>query len=459
LKTKNLLVTTSLVTMFQLNQVGAAVSQSGGQSSDQATVMERTLSDLEKTIFHQQYGREIIISRLERLEIKIFGRIQSGSLQHRIDEIIVHSADRTSVKPESPTITQDRDEIPPPAPSRVKNDTPADNLLTGSSRFKPAASPPDPPPVSPEADKKNIEQASWDVSAVIDELLKAEENADSIALDNAMSKLFDMKPPRSDTSPAMVSKAEVCHQRGMSAFNQKKYRDALASLKEAQSENPWDATILNDLIRVLIKTNDLDSAVLYGPVAILVAPASTIAWCDMAEVFARAKQYSRARGCVYLACLMSDDSSKTLPAIQSEIASIEEPEVRAPFKQGLFIAEYTMKAYVDIKSGNIGQDKEIGPEADAALYKANMLLSFADGLQKIKPNSGIVIVVTVSKTGEVISSEVLRSSGDQDLDKMAVKALSEAKLLPLPKSIQSNSQQYIVLVDKVVQALAEPKHV
>jgi TonB family protein len=289
-------------------------------------------------------------------------------------------------------------------------------------------------------------------------LLKAEENADSTALDNAMSKLFDMKPPPSDTSPEMVRKAEVCHQRGMAAFNQKKYRDALASLKEAQSENVWDATILNDLIRVLIKTNDLDSAVLYAPVAILVAPASTTAWDNMAEVFARAKQYSRARGCVYLACLMSDDSSKTLPAIQSEIASIEESEVRAPFRQGLFIAQYTMKAYVDTKSGNIGQDKEIGPEADAALYKANMLLSCADALQKIKPNSGIVIVVTISKTGQVLSSEVLRSSGDQDLDKMAVKALSEAKLLPLPKSIQSDSQQYIVLVDKVVQALAEPKH-
>jgi TonB family protein len=455
---KTRLLILSVMLVLQLDMPAQAVNQARNQGSDEVTIMERTLSDIEQSVFHQQYSHDIITSRVERLEKKIFGTVHSGSLQHRIDEIIVHQSDRQPARTEStslqktrtkpgnvPEITTeskpDADKIPPPAPPR----------------FKQAISTDTQQPAQTEATQPSVEQASWDVSAVIDQLLKAEENADSVALDKAMDQLSQMQHPQSDISPEKVRTAESYRQRGLTAFGQNKLREALTHFKEAQNINPWDSNILNDLVRMQIKTGDLQSAVLFGPVAVLVAPSSTTAWCNLAEVFARARQYSRARGCVYLACLMSDDSAATLSAIQGLINNTSEPDVKAPFKQGLFIAQCTMKSYNDNKSGNIGQDKEIGPEADAALYKANMILACSDELRQIKPNSGIVLAVTIAQSGKVMSTEILRSSGDSQLDNTAAKAVANANLLPLPQSVGAK-QQYLILLDKVVQALSDGKH-
>lgn len=401
----------SVILILQLGTPAQSVSQPGRQKAriDQVTVMEQSLSKIEQSIFHKQYNQDIITDRVLRLEKRIFGRIQSGSLQHRIDELIVHESDNQQS-----------------IPLQINQQT--------------------------------IEQSSWDTSALIDQLLNAQETANSEELDKAMSQLNDMPHPDSDTSPEKLRTAAMYHQRGAKAFRERKFRDALINFKQAQILNPWDSTILNDLVRTEISTSDLQAAVLYGPIAIMIAPASTIAWCNMAEIFARAKQYSQARGCAYLACLMSDDPNKTLSIIQNTISSIDEPDIRNPFKQALLMARYTMKDYNDSQSGNTEEDKAIGIEADAALYKANILLLFVIALQQIKHNSGIVLAVTISQSGQIVKNEILRSSGDSALDNTAIEAIADVKLPPLPKSITSDRRQFIVPVDKIVLALADAKH-
>lgn len=449
--------------MLQAGLAAQAISQSRAQGTkmDQVAVFEQALSELEQTVFHQQYNKELITSRIARLEKKIFGGIQSGSFQHRIDALIVHESDNMPVSPESSAPKQNTEEAQPTASSHLKKDSSIHNKQVAPRDTnkqvvinKQAA----PTEMDKQAaiNKRAIEQVSWDASMIIDQLLKAQDSADSVALDEAVSKLDQISQVHSDPGAEQLRTAAMYRERGVAAYGQGKFVEAVSNFKQAQNLSQWDATILNDLVTSLIKTNDLKTAILYGPVAVSIVPSSTIAWCNMAQIFARAKQYSRARGCAYIACLMGDTADKTLSTMEEIVSDIDEPEVRAPFKESLFIAQYTLKDFN--KSGDIGQAKYIGPDSDTALYKANMLLLFAPGFQQIKSNSGIVLVVTVSESGQVIKDEVLRSSGDTELDKTAMKAITDAKLLPLPKSSPSDRQQFIVPVDKVVLALADKKH-
>jgi len=440
---KNLIKPLLLILILQLGLAAEAISQSGkqGTETDQVTVFERTLSELEQTIFHRQYNSELIPTRVVRLEKSIFGERKSGSLPHRIDALIIHESDHLPASDEKPDSSVYIKQSTPPV---VNKHTPSNKQSTATEADKQMA-----------LTKRAIEQISWETSSIIDQLLQGEESADSIALDEAMSKLDKMPPVNSNFSPEQIKTATMYRERGVAAYGQGKFVDAVSDFKQAQSLNPFDATILNDLVSSLIKINDLKTAVLYGPVAVSVMPSSTIAWCNMAEIFARAKQYSRAKGCVYLACLMSSNADQILSTIQEIISDIDQPEVRAPFRQGLFIAQYTLKDFD--KTGDIGQAKYIGPDSDTALYKANMLLLFAAGLQPIKPKSGIVLVLTVSSSGQIIKTELLRPSGDPELDKSVMKAVADLKLPPLPKSGSGDKQQFIVPVDKVFLALADAK--
>lgn len=442
MKNKNLVKTLLVIFVMQVAITAGAVSHSNKQGIDEVAVMEQTLSDLEQRVLNQQYNRDIITNRVWRLENKIFGRIQAGSLQHRINELIVHEADRAPALPQNSGPGKHNVKITPTTPSTAKQNPANVNKQS--------------PP--PQTSQEVIEQTSWDASALLDELLKAQENNDSVSLDQSMAKLCQMPIPDADKSPEKIRSAKASDERGLAAFRQGKIRDALTNFKDAQTLNPWAATILNDLVRAQIKTNDLKAAVLYGPLSILVAPSSPIAWCNMAEIFARVKQYSRAQGCVYLACLMTDDSKQALSAIQDLINNIDEPDVRVPFEQGLFIAKYTLKDYSNSPSSTVKDDRMLGAEADAALYKAHMLLTFASGLQQIKQKTGIISAVTVTDKGQIVKTDLLRSSGNARLDSAVMKALTDAKLPPLPKSIQSNQLQFIVPIDKITQLHASEKN-
>ncbi len=444
MKNKKLMIAFAAILILPGNMFARAVGESNkhGGGVDQATVLEKTLAELEQTVFHQQYNHDVIANRILRLEKSIFGRMQGGSIQHRIDELIVHESDRMPAGSENTTPAENLDEMPKSAPQRSGADA-ADS---------------DQESTSVAVNQQTIEQCSWDTSALIDGMLNAEENADSAALDEAVSKLYQMPQAAAQADSEKLRTASIYHQRGFAALRQGKLKDALTNLQAAQKLNPWDATMLNDLVTAQIKTGDLKDAILYAPAAISVAPSSAIAWCNMAEVFGRAKQCARARGCTYFACLMSDDPNQTLSTIQEKISTIDEVGTCAAFREGLLIARYTLRGYNKGQSSDSDQGKAIGQEADTALYKANILAQVSSNLRQMANNSGIVLSITVSESGQIIKKEILHSSGSSTLDNVALNAIANVKLPPLPKSITDDKQQFLIPIDKIQLALSDIKH-
>ncbi len=427
LKNEYLMTALALALVFLLTAPAQSASDRHRTKTPSLSNLEDSVSKLETDILHEQYNNEVIIFRILRLEKEVFGSIQLGSLEQRVDKLAEYDSEHAA-----------KGAQPSGANETPSSETSSENGNVQSPRQQPKP--------------RTLEQLSWDASAAIDAILTAEDNADSVSLNDAAARLYDMSTPDSAVDSDKVQSAASYHERGLTALNRGKFSEALSNLKQAQTLNPLEADILNDLVKALIKTNDLQTAIIYAPVAISVQPSSTNGWCNMAEIFARAKQYQRARNCVFIAYLISDDADKSLTSIQERLNNIDESEVKTPFKQALFMVQATLK---DFNNSRSDSDQFSGPEADIGLYKANALVSLATPLQQIKPNSNIVLTVTISQNGNVLETELLRSSGDPNLDKKATKTVAEIKLPPLPKSYLAEKKQFIVPLNKIVLALAD----
>ncbi len=308
----------------------------------------------------------------------------------------------------------------------------------------------------PAAIPKRIDSVSWaarnliaEARVAIEQLIQAEKSGDGASMQFAESNLAAIRKQAPDPHAELIDQIDSYHKRGNRESKQGLLGDALADYRKAFSLNPWDPDETLDLVRLEIQNQDWSMAQQHCMAAIACKPTSTINWLDLGLILLHKRETEKAEACFSIAA--RQDAELACTFLRQATISTPEQEQKIALDKALARAQLS-KRMNSIGMKRVADDNV--PDPLLAAYKSKMLLKLADAWDSDR--TGTIVVATIDKAGKVVRVELLRSSGDADVDARAQAAIKTVQLDHLPAWYQAESHDFVVNFDKV-RTLAQTK--
>jgi tetratricopeptide (TPR) repeat protein len=149
----------------------------------------------------------------------------------------------------------------------------------------------------------------------------ASDNGGSQHLDelNAIRNQIDKIQKPQKASREKHSKARKSNDIGLIKYKDKKYEEAKKYFLSARKYDPSDVEIANNLASTYSKLGEYDQAINEISSALEISPARSIAWADLADIFAVQDKPKQAVACYSLALHFSRNQDKTRDWLSTSI--------------------------------------------------------------------------------------------------------------------------------------------